>query len=107
MLLVTIILIILLSLALIKVIAKGKFFDCKIKTVEQFHDAIWNNAHEFIFFDRPDFSCSRKQIIVLCISNLSIKTELVLVRFYNADMPESRKIVISMNGVGAVLSGIK
>mgnify|MGYP007060791091 CR=1 FL=1 len=49
MLLVTIILIILLSLALIKVIAKGKFFDCKIKTVEQFHDAIWNNAHEFIF----------------------------------------------------------
>lgn len=50
MLLVTIILIILLSLALIKVIAKGKFFDCKIKTVEQFHDAIWNNAHEFIFF---------------------------------------------------------
>ena len=88
MLLVTIILIILLSLALIKVIAKGKFFDCKIKTVEQFHDAIWNNAHEFI-------------------SNLSIKTELVLVRFYNADMPESRKIVISMNGVGAVLSGIK
>ena len=65
MLLVTIILIILLSLALIKVIVKGKFFDCKIKT------------------------------------------ELVLVRFYNADMPESRKIVISMNGVGAVLSGIK
>ena len=52
MLLVTIILIILLSLALIKVIVKGKFFDCKIKTVEQFHDAIWNNAHEFIFFDR-------------------------------------------------------
>lgn len=49
MLLVTIILIILLSLALIKVIVKGKFFDCKIKTVEQFHDAIWNNAHEFIF----------------------------------------------------------
>ena len=49
MLLVTIILIILLSLALIKVIAKGKFFDCKIKTVEQFHDAIWNNAHEIIF----------------------------------------------------------
>lgn len=41
------------------------------------------------------------------MSNLSIKTELVLVRFYNADMPESRKIVISMNGVGAVLSGIK
>ena len=50
MLLVTIILIILLSLALIKVIVKGKFFDCKIKTVEQFHDAIWNNAHEFNFF---------------------------------------------------------
>ena len=106
MLLVTIILIILLSLALIKVIAKGKFFDCKIKTVEQFHDAIWNNAHEFIFFDRPDFSCSENKLLY-CISNLSIKTELVLVRFYNADMPESRKIVISMNGVGAVLSGIK
>lgn len=35
------------------------------------------------------------------------KDRLVLVRFYNADMPESRKIVISMNGVGAVLSGIK
>ena len=46
MLLVTIILIILLSLALIKVIAKGKFFDCKIKTVEQFHDAIWNTLYK-------------------------------------------------------------
>lgn len=61
--LVTIILIILLSLALIKVIVKGKFFDCKIKTVEQFHDAIWNNAHEFIFFDRPDFSCSENKLL--------------------------------------------
>ena len=65
MLLVTIILIILLSLALIKVIVKGKFFDCKIKTVEQFHDAIWNNAHEFIFFDRPDFSCSETNYCTL------------------------------------------
>ena len=52
-----------LSLALIKVIVKGKFFDCKIKTVEQFHDAIWNNAHEFIFFDRPDFSCSENKLL--------------------------------------------
>ena len=63
MLLVTIILIILLSLALIKVIVKGKFFDCKIKTVEQFHDAIWNNAHEFIFFDRPDFAGSENKLL--------------------------------------------
>ena len=47
----------------IEVIAKGKFFDCKIKTVEQFHDAIWNNAHEFIFFDRPDFSCSENKLL--------------------------------------------
>lgn len=49
MLLVTIILIILLSLALIKVIAKGKFFDCKIKTVEQFH-ARYGIMHMSLFF---------------------------------------------------------
>lgn len=106
MLLVTIILIILLSLALIKVIAKGKFFDCKIKTVEQFHDAIWNNAHEFIFLIDQTSHVVKTNYCTLYKQPV-IKTELVLVRFYNADMPESRKIVISMNGVGAVLSGIK
>ena len=52
MLLVTIILIILLSLALIKVIAKGKFFDCKIKTVEQFHDAIIMHMSLFFLIDQ-------------------------------------------------------
>ena len=24
---------------------------------------IWNNAHEFIFFDRPDFSCSENKLL--------------------------------------------
>ena len=106
MLLVTIILIILLSLALIKVIAKGKFFDCKIKTVEQFHDAIWNNAHEFIFLIDQTSHVVKTNYCTLYKQPVN-KDRTCLVRFYNADMPESRKIVISMNGVGAVLSGIK
>ena len=49
MLLMTIILIVLLSFALIGLIVKGKVQSRKIKTAKQFHDAIWNNAHEFIF----------------------------------------------------------
>ena len=49
MLLMTIILIVLLSFALIGLIVKGRVQSRKIKTAKQFHDAIWNNAHEFIF----------------------------------------------------------
>ena len=49
MLIMTIILIVLLSFALIGLIVKGRVQSRKIKTAKQFHDAIWNNAHEFIF----------------------------------------------------------
>ena len=49
MLIVTIILIILLFLTLIGVIVKERVQNRKIKTAKQFHEAIWNNAHEFIF----------------------------------------------------------
>lgn len=49
MLIVTIILIILLFLTLIGVIVKERAQNRKIKTAKQFHEAIWNNAHEFIF----------------------------------------------------------
>lgn len=49
MVIVNVLLIILLSVALILVLVRERGLRKNIKTAEQFYDAIWNNAHEFIF----------------------------------------------------------
>ncbi len=46
MLLMTIILIVLLSFALIGLIVKGRVQSRKIKTAKQFHDAIWTTCQK-------------------------------------------------------------
>lgn len=68
MLLVTIILIIILSVALIGVIVKERKQNRKIKTAEQFHEAIWNNAHEFIFLIDQTSHVVRTNYYTLCKS---------------------------------------
>lgn len=49
MVIVNVLLIILLTVALILVLVRERALRKNIKTAEQFYDAIWNNAHEFIF----------------------------------------------------------
>lgn len=66
MIIASIVLIILLSFALILVLLKERKQRRTIKTAEQFYDALWNNAHEFIFLIDKTSHVQRTNFYTVC-----------------------------------------
>ena len=73
MIIVGVTLIISLSFALILVISRERTQRRKIQAAKQFHEAVWNNAHEFIFLIDKSLNISHTNYYAVC--NLPVNEE--------------------------------